>query len=62
MDDFLRKECKELKCFQGITYKEIAEYLEIRQDSFYSWLKGCYNFSPERKQTLKGIIDNLRED
>lgn len=62
MDEILRNECKYLKCYQGISYKEIAEYLEIRQDSFYSWLKGYYSFSFERKQRLKEIIDNLRED
>ncbi|MEF2837607.1 MAG: hypothetical protein U0N82_07780 [Oscillospiraceae bacterium] len=62
MDDFLRNECKYLKCYQGISYKEIAEYLEIRQDSFYSWLKGYYRFSIDRKEKLKGIIDTLRED
>lgn len=62
MDDNLRNECKYLKCYQGITYKEIAEYLEIRQDSFYSWLKGYYNFSIDRKEQLKDIIANLRED
>lgn len=49
MDDFLRNQCKYLKCYQGITYKEIAEYLEIKQDSFYSWLKGYYSFSFDRK-------------
>lgn len=62
MDDFLRKECKYLKCYQGITYKEIAEYLEIKQDSFYSWLKGYYNFSTDRQNKLKEIIIALRED
>ena len=62
MDDNLRNECKYLKCYHGITYKEIAEYLEIRQDSFYSWLKGYYNFSIDRKEQLKDIIANLRED
>lgn len=29
MNDYLRKECKLLKAIQGISYKEIAEYLEI---------------------------------
>ena len=43
------------------TPKEIAEYLEIRQDSFYSWLKGYYSFSIERQQKLKEIIETLRE-
>jgi DNA-binding transcriptional MerR regulator len=61
MDNFLRNECKYLKCYQGISYKEIAEYLEIKQDSFYSWLKGHYNFSIERKAELKRIISTLKE-
>ena len=62
MDDFLRNQCKYLKCYQGITYKEIAEYLEIKQDSFYSWLKGYQSFSFDRKQKLRNIIDTLREE
>ena len=62
MDDFLRNQCKYLKCYQGISYKEIAEYLEIRQDSFYSWLKGYYRFSNKRQQKLKEIIEILREE
>lgn len=40
MNEFLRKECKTLKAFQGVAYKEIADYLEIKQNSFYSWLNG----------------------
>lgn len=42
MNDYLRKECKMLKVMQGITYKELADFIEIKQDSFYSWLKGYY--------------------
>lgn len=36
----LRKEVKLLKALQGISYKEIAEYLEITQKAFYNWLNG----------------------
>ena len=61
MNDLLRKECKYLKAYQGISYKEIAEFLEIRQDSFYSWLKGYYNLGEERQQRLKDIVANLKE-
>jgi len=39
MDD-LRKKVKMLKALQGISYKEIAEYLELRPKSFYNWLDG----------------------
>lgn len=36
--DNLRKKVKLLKALQGITYNEIAEYIEIKPNSFYSWL------------------------
>ena len=61
MNESLRNECKLLKALQGISYKELAEYLEIRQDSFYSWLKGYYDLGEERSKRLQGIITNLKE-
>lgn len=59
MNELMRKKCKELKCFAGIPYKEIAEYLEVKRNSFYNWLKGDYNFSPERLERLQEIVANL---
>ncbi len=53
MNDFLRKECKMLKALQGVSYKELAEYIDIRQDSFYSWLRGYYNLSQEKQDQLR---------
>jgi transposase len=61
MDEFLRNECKYLKCYQGITYKEIADYLGIKQDSFYNWLKGYYDFGYKRRTQLQYIISTLKE-
>lgn len=61
VNNFLRKECKLLKVMQNVSYKELAEYLEIRQDSFYSWLKGYYNFSQKKQRQLKAIIEDLKE-
>ena len=61
MNDNLRNECRLLKAFQGITYKELAEYLEVSQDSFYCWLKGHYNFGEEKQTLLFDIITNLKE-
>ena len=61
MNDFLRDECKYLKAFQNVRYKEIAGYLEIKADSFYSWLKGYYDFGAEKQKRLEEIISNLRE-
>lgn len=61
MNEKLREQVKLLKALQGITYKEIAGYLEIKQDSLYSWLKGRYDFSQERTKDLCDIVSNLKE-
>ena len=61
MNDKLRTEVKLLKALQGVSYKEIAELLEIRQDSFYNWLKGYYEFGDERQHRLLEVICCLKE-
>lgn len=61
MNNELRKQVKLLKALQGITYKELAEYLEIKVDSLYSWLRGNYDFSEKRLSMLQNVITNLKE-
>ena len=61
MNEYLRKECKLLKAIHGISYKEIAEYLEITQDSFYCWIKGYYDLGNKKQQRLRTIIEDLKE-
>ena len=61
MNTELRHKVKELKVYQGITYKEIAEYLEISRNSFYNWLNGYYEFSLEKENKLNEIISILKE-
>lgn len=61
MNDELRKQCKELKVFQGVAYTEIAGFLEVKRNSFYNWLKGYYDFSEERQARLKEVIACLKE-
>ena len=61
MNNELRKQVKLLKALQGITYKELAEYLEIKVNSLYSWLRGNYDFSEKRLSMLQNIITNLKE-
>ena len=61
MNNELRKQVKLLKALQGITYKELAEYLEIKVDSLYSWLRGSYDFSEKRLSMLQNVITNLKE-
>lgn len=60
MED-LRKRVKLLKALQEISYKEVAEYLELPAKSFYCWLNGYYEFSHKREQQLKQILDTLQE-
>lgn len=60
-DNELRKQVKLLKAFDNISYKELSEYLDIKQDSLYSWLRGNYNFSYQRQARLKQIIETLKE-
>ena len=58
-DEELRIRVKQLKVFQGISYKELAEYLEIRVSSLYNWLKCQYSFSHKRKERLEDLLDIL---
>lgn len=61
MNEYLRKECKLLKALQGISYTELAEYLEISASSFYNWLSNSYDFGVERQRKLQEIIITLKE-
>ena len=61
MNEYLRKEVKLLKALQGISYKEIAEFLEIRQDSLYNWLCGYYELGKRKQKRLNEIIETLKE-
>lgn len=61
MNDYLRNEVKLLKALQGITYKEIAEYIEVKENSLYCWLKGYYDFGEDRVEKLKYIITCLKD-
>lgn len=60
MNDYLRKEVKLLHALQDIKYKEIAEYLEIKYDSFWSWLHCYYDLGVKRQQHLLEIIELLK--
>ena len=62
MNEILRKQVKLLKALQNVSYKEIAEYMDIKTVSFYSWLEGKYNLSEENQKILNEIISNLKEE
>ena len=60
MQNKLRQQVKILKALQGINYKELALYIEITHNSFYSWLNGYYNLSIEKAERLQQVIDTLK--
>ena len=47
--------------YRGVSYNELVKLLEVRQDSFYSWLKGYYDYSDRRQFWLKEILDTIKE-
>lgn len=59
--DNLRIQVKELKCYQDITYKEIAELLEIKQSSFLNFLHNQYDLGIQKQERLQEIINDLKE-
>lgn len=61
MNDILRKEVKLLKALQGISYREMAEYLEISESGMYNWLKGYYELGHTKQKKLEEIIGCLKE-
>lgn len=57
----LRKRVKIIHALQNIKYKEIAEYLEIKQGSFTNWLNGYYDLGETKQKALSIILDTLEE-
>ena len=56
-DNELRRKVKRYKADQDITYKMLAEQLDISQRSIYNWLAGQYNFCEDRKRKLIEILE-----
>ena len=50
MQDQLRHEVKLTKAFNNVSYKSIAEAIGVKRNSFYSWLKGQYDFGFHTEQ------------
>ena len=39
----------------------MAEYLEVKPNTFYLWISGRFNFGTAKERQLQQIIDTLRE-
>lgn len=61
MNDYLRERIKDLKRYQSISYKEIAEYLEMDYNTFHHWLKGYFNLKQYNLDRLNSIVCCLKE-
>lgn len=60
-NDEARKRVRLIKAVQNIKYKEIAEYIEVKQSSFNDWLSGWYDFSEKRLKQLYDVLNTLEE-
>lgn len=58
----MRKEVKLFKAFYNISYTKLANIINIKQSSFYSWLKGNYNLSDKKLNLLKNFIIKTKEN
>lgn len=61
MQNYLRQEVKIIKALQNISYKELAEYIEISKGAFYNWMGEQYELSKEKEIKLKEILDLIKE-
>lgn len=61
MQDEARLEIKKLKIYQNTSYREIADYAEIKPKSLYAWIRGEYNLGKEKYKRILSIIDTLKE-
>jgi transposase-like protein len=60
--DELRKLTRVAKaCSEDITYKDLAESIDININSFYNWLNGYYELSREKARYLEDIVINLAD-
>lgn len=56
----LRRKVKLLKAIGQVdSFCQIAEMIDIKNKSFYNWLRGEYNFGNKTLRKLKTLIDDL---
>ena len=58
MQDKLRNQVKIMKALYGdiYTYQDIADYLDIKINSFYNWLNGYYELGESKEAKLKELL------
>ena len=54
--DNLRNQVKLAKVCSDITYKQLAQAIDIRFQSFYNWMNGAYDLSYKKAKELQDIV------
>ena len=62
MDEALRKQIRLLKALNGLSYKEIAQRLEMNIKSFYCWMYGKYNLATDKANIVQQKLLELKEN
>ena len=57
----LRLQVKLLKATHDITYKEIAEMINIKPRHFYNWIRGTTNFTESKTEELRKLVAELNK-
>lgn len=57
----IRKRAKLLKATQNVSYKELAEYLEISTSTMYNWLHCQFDFSEHRALCVATLYNKLKD-
>jgi hypothetical protein len=58
--DLLRERVKLAKVYNDeYSYKDFAEYLDVKPRSFYNWLHGDYQLSSSKYDKLNDFIADL---
>ena len=60
-NEILRNEIKELKLQEGVSYKEFVEIINYNYSTFYSWLRGSFNYSEEKLEDIENLINSIKE-
>ena len=54
--EYLREQCKRLKWEDDMTYKEMAEYIDMKYNSFMNFVRGYKDLGEQRAKRLEEFI------
>ena len=57
--DSLRENVRLLKAVNHISYKEIAQYMEMNVNSFYNFMSGAFDLGYDNQKKLERILSEI---